>query len=72
MKTCHHKKVLVKKAVRLMQTQESTKDKIIHALETALVTMTARLEMHQEAIEELMAERLMYCSVTPREVRNEL
>lgn len=68
MKTCHHKKVLVKKAVRLMQTQESTKDGIIHALQTAFVTMTARLEMHQEAIEQLMSERLIYCAVAPREV----
>ena len=43
-----------------------TKDKIIHALNVALVTMTARLEAHQEAIEQLMAERLMYCDITPR------
>ena len=44
-----------------------TKDQIIHALNVALVTMTARLEAHQEAIEQLMAERLMYCEILPRE-----
>ena len=43
-----------------------TKDQIIHALNVALVTMTARLEAHQEAIEQLMAERLMYCDITQR------
>ena len=47
--------------------EEPTKEQIIHALETALVEMTARLEMHKEAIEELVAERLMYCAITPRE-----
>ena len=39
---------------------DPTKDEIIHALNVALVEMTTRLEMHQELIEMLMAERLMY------------
>ena len=46
---------------------EPTKDQIIHALNVALVEMTARIEMHRDLIEMLMDERLMYCSVMPRE-----
>ena len=46
---------------------EPTKDEIIHALNVALVEMTARLEMHRDLIEMLMDEREMYCAITPRE-----
>lgn len=47
--------------------EDVTKDQIIHALNVALVEMTARLEMHRDLIEMLMDEREMYCAITPRE-----
>ena len=39
---------------------EPTPEQIIHALEIALVELTARIEMHRELIEQLMEERLTY------------
>ena len=47
--------------------EDVTKDQIIHALNVALVEMTAMLEMHRDLIEMLMDEREMYCAITPRE-----
>ena len=37
-----------------------TENEVIHALNLALVTMAARLEMHQELIEMLIKERMIY------------
>ena len=42
--------------------EDVTKDQIIHALNVALVEMTARLEMYRDLIEVLMQERVMCCS----------
>ena len=46
---------------------EPTQDEVIKALEAALVSMEAIMSQQRELIETLMAERLMYCSVMPRE-----
>ena len=46
---------------------EPTKDEVIKALQTALVSMEAIMSQQRELIEMLMAERELYCVTAPRE-----
>ena len=46
---------------------EPTKDEVIKALQTALVSMEAIMSQQRELIEMLIAERELYCATAPRE-----